>query len=191
MLGVGVVAYGVLRHEIAGHEPLAHDHVGHGEGERGVGAGTDEPRLVGVARRLRAPDVDGHDARSALPRRDKVRSRGRLAREIGAPEHDETRVLGHVLLGVGLDDPRDAEPVGPHGPAHDGGVPDLHAAQVAEAHDEGPVDARDVRAVAEPEADALARGRLDRGHDAIEGLAASSRAATGPHRAGHPARGAG
>ena len=85
MLGVSLVAHGVLRHEIAGYEGLAHDHVGHGEGEGGVGAWANEPRLVGVARRLRAPDVDGHHARSALPRRDEMRSRRGLAREIGAP----------------------------------------------------------------------------------------------------------
>src|SRR5262249_44188727 len=75
------------------------------------------------------------------------------------------------FLRIGLDDARDAETVGAHGPAHDGGIPDLHAAEVAEAHDEWPIDARDVRAVAEPEADPIPPRRLDRLHDAIESLA--------------------
>src|SRR5262249_56560607 len=109
-------------------------------------------------------------------RLDQMRRGGGLAREIRAPQEDEARVRRHVFLGVGLDDPRDAESVGAHGPAHDGGIPDLHAAEVPEAHDERTIDTRDVRAVAEPEADPLPVRGLDRVHDAIERLAPAHRA---------------
>jgi hypothetical protein len=80
-------------------------------------------------------------------------------------------VRRHVLLGVGLDHTGDAEAVGAHGPAHDGGIPDLQAPEMGEAHDERPVDAGHVGSMTEPEADALAPGGIDGRPDPVEGVA--------------------
>ena len=168
VLRIGLVAHGLGRDELARAEPLGDDHVGHAERQRGVGARTDQPRLVGVARGLGAPDVDGDDARAAPARLDQVGRGSRLARQVGAPEDDEPRMRGHVFLGIRLDHARERESIGAHGPADDGRVPHLHAAQVTEAHEERPVDPGHVRAVAEPDAHSLPPGRGHGGDDAIE-----------------------
>ena len=140
----------------------------HREREGRVAAGADQVDLVRVARGFRSPHVDDNDARAAPASLDDVRRRRRLAREVGAPQDDEVGVGGQVLLGMGFEHAREPEAVRAERPADDRGVPHLKPAEVAEAHDQRARDRADVRAVAEPHADALGASPADAARDLVE-----------------------
>ena len=82
---------------------------------------------------------------------------------------------GHILLGVGLQHTGECQAIGPQRPADHRRVPDLHAPQRAEAHQQRPAHAGDDRTVAGPDPDALAPGLLDRACDRGKGVLPADR----------------
>ena len=172
VLGEGLEAGGVPRDELPVAEILRDEHVHDAEGERRVGAGPDDQHLVRLRGGLGPAHVDRDHVGAAATRGHQMRGGVRLAREIGAPQHDQLRVRPHVLLGIGLErtGEADAEPAEP--PADHGGRPPLAAPEIGEAPKELRVDARAVvvgeEAVARPEPDRLAPDRPEPFRDAIE-----------------------
>jgi hypothetical protein len=123
---------------------------------------------------FRLAHVDGDDVRPAAPRGGEVAARVRLARQIRSPVHDEVRVGAHVLLGVRLEQPGEAQAEAAERPADDGRAPPLAAVEVREAPQQVRVDARAVVVgedpVAGPCRDGLAAGRAHARDDEIERL---------------------
>ncbi len=131
--GERLESHGVRGDEGGVVEALGDDHVHHPQGERGIGAGADEQRLVRLRRRLGAPHVDVDDVRAAPPRQGEVPAGVRLACEVRAPEDDQRRVLAHVLLGVHPEDAGEPQAEGAQAPADHRRVPPLAAVEVGEA----------------------------------------------------------
>jgi hypothetical protein len=172
--GERVEADGVPRHELAVVEALRDQHVHDPEREGRVGARPQEQHLVGLGRRLGAPHVDGDHVRAAAAGFHQVPRGVRLAREIGSPQHDQVRVGPHVLLGVGLERPGEADAEAAEPPADHGGRPPLAAPEIGEAAQQLRVHADPVvggeEAVTRPETDRLAPHRPHAADDAVERL---------------------
>jgi hypothetical protein len=109
MPGEFVEAQGVRGDELGVVEPFADDHLHHGEGQRRVRAGADQHDFVRLGRGFGLADVDYHDPGAALFRRQHMPRGVGLARQVGAPQHDQLRIRPHVLLGVDLQGAGEAE----------------------------------------------------------------------------------
>ncbi len=105
----------------------------HGERQRGIRARADQQDLVRPGGGFRLPNIDRHDLRAALLRRDQVPRRVWLTRQIGTPEDNERGILVHVFFRVGLERAGEAhaEPAEP--PADHRRGPVLAAVEIGEA----------------------------------------------------------